>query len=179
MNLIIVSRIPGHLCLYYVSHIRLTTLTGQLGNYSSRRTTRLATTQLKYALNTRNISAPKDAAGHPSLYTLSPHGLPSSRTPLVTPHRAPTRHQPRQSTVNTRNSHHSRSATTSRGKPKLVPVKAVSGVLHRGKSHCYRRRYPRCLRRHGRMRKSRWLMADCGERRAGLGSLRRRDRCSQ
>ena len=112
--LIIVSKFSGRSCLYCTSYIRLTTPTRQL-DYSSRRTTRFATTGPKNHIDPRDKPVCKHAAGHPSLYILSPHNLPSSRTPLVTPHRAPTRHQPRQSTINTRNSLHSRSATRSRG----------------------------------------------------------------
>ena len=159
-------------------HITLGWLHSQLiGNYSARRTTRLATKQSKDAPDPRDKPARNHAAGHPP-YISSPRMLDlpsSSRTPPVTPHAAPTRHQPRQSTVSTakptvRNS-------VQGGKPKLVPVKVVSGVLLRGKSRCNRTRCRGCLRRHCPIRKSRWVMADCGERRAGLDSLRRRDRC--
>jgi hypothetical protein len=83
----------------------------QLDNYS---TTRSPTTELKDCINPRDKPTRKHAAGCPSLYIPSPHNLPSSRTPLVTPHRAPTRHQPRFSTVNTHHSLHSMSATPSR-----------------------------------------------------------------
>jgi hypothetical protein len=116
------------------------------------------------------------AAERPCLYIL-PAYLPSSRTPLDTPHRAPARHQPRANSIHcapflvkTRKTGPSRRQKVSRRHE--APWHA-SGVLHGDKVRGSCGRVAVCLRRYYLMWKSRWLMTGVwfGARTAELGLL--------
>ena len=101
------------------------------------------------------------AAERPCLYIL-PADLPSSRTPLDTPHRAPARHQPRANLIHcapvlikTCKTGPLRRRKASRRHD--APWQAL-GVLHVDKARGSCGRVAVCLRRHYLMWKSRWLM---------------------